>query len=1056
MCSIKHTHTDTLAMLLFSDLHLSPKTFDTCMQVLRKVHDEAKRLDVPVGFLGDFYDKVYSQGTLPVDILNELLRYFSDEWTVPMIMIPGNHDYFDAAETEHGLTPFSFANPKCIRVIDTPTMVGTQLWIPWRRDLEVLKSILSTYAHANVIFAHLDLVGFRLNATKISTEGLLPSQLPSGVPVYTGHYHTPQSHGSIQYVGSPYQLSLSEAEDKKALLVLDDHWHVSSKIPLDIGPRQFKWTVNELLTRHESLRSWDRVSVTCAQTDLIQPLVTTLREQSVEIQVKRPSLPTKTRVDNQHQMTPVELWNAYGQRSGIDVQSTSWKRVTQHLKTIPVRKSMSVANPVHPKSLEVSGFGPFETHCTLTLDASGFTLVTGECDSTRGRSNGAGKSMATAGAWLWACTGQIDGRGALSFDINHSVIHHNAKEARVSVMGTTTDGQPWSIERRLQKRPKPPHKHALHFTINHVDRTRATLSATQKAIATELFGLDMSGSALHDWLLRHSVWSQQGVTRWLDATDTQAKKELYDIANMHVWITLQQWAKKAHQDAKRQHAVKRQQLVFRKDAARDAQKNLERIKEQASEWQKAHDELIEQLQSKLTDMENSFEKLEASEPVESCLAKQREVGAIETEMKDARMCLSNMQARTELLRSKIPKEWIEKDIEKEELCLRHLDKPCVEDAKQRLDQTRAEKRARKMQLTQKRSEFDEFKAQGSCSACGRAFEKDESHLHHMNRLDAQCTAARKHFTDANKNAVDAEQKWIHAKEKHAIYTTTLEHIQNVKSYRSLLQRTEKTEKELERIEISFIRVRKQLQDMQRRYDIYKETERLRKQLECALDEHRRILQRESARECPFDQSEDVVNIAKEALEKAEQEATQSDIMLEESTVIQKWTGPCGIQTYAMEHILKRLAAFTTDWLQKFFERDDIFLQVEFNEKEKLIRRVVCDAHKGIMSGGQWRRAQLASFMAWRELSSVQFPLLVMDEACTSMDTVGIRAVQKTLRQWCDNDPQRSCYFITHEPEQHRDTSAYHTHVKILHKRGRSSIVQASQAKRARLESKNSL
>ena len=125
------------------------------------------------------------------------------------------------------------------------------------------------------------------------------------------------------------------------------------------------------------------------------------------------------------------------------------------------------------------------------------------------------------------------------------------------------------------------------------------------------------------------------------------------------------------------------------------------------------------------------------------------------------------------------------------------------------------------------------------------------------------------------------------------------------------------------------------------------------------------------------------------------------------------------------------------------------------KKKKLIRRVVCDAHKGIMSGGQWRRAQLASFMAWRELSSVQFPLLVMDEACTSMDTAGIRAVQKTLRQWCDNDPQRSCYFITHEPEQHRDTSAYHTHVKILHKRGRSSIVQASQAKRARLESENS-
>lgn len=1042
-------------MLLFTDLHLSPKTFDTCMQVLRKVHDEAKRLDVPVGFLGDFYDKVYSQGTLPVDILNELLRYFSDEWTVPMIMIPGNHDYFDAAETEHGLTPFSYANPTYIRVVDTPTMIGNQLWVPWRRDLEVLKGILATYAHAKVIFAHLDLVGFRLNASKVSTEGLLPSQLPSGVPVYTGHYHTPQSHGSIQYVGSPYQLSLSEAEDEKALLVLDEHWHVSSRIPLDIGPRQFKWTANELLARHATLRPMDRVSVTCGQTDLIQPLVTTLREQSVEIQVKRPSVPTKTRVDNQHQMSPTELWNAYGERLGIDAQTQSWKKVTQQLKTIPARKSMAVANVVHPKALEVSGFGPFETPCVLALDASGFTLVTGECDSTRTRSNGAGKSMATAGAWLWACTGQIDGRGALAFDINHSVIHHNAKEARVHVSGTTTDGQPWSVERRLQKRPKPPHKHTLKFNLNHIDRTRATLSATQRAIASELFGLDISGAALHDWLLRHSVWSQQGVTRWLDATDTQAKKELYDIANMHVWITLQQWAKEEHKDAKKQQALTRQQLVFRKDAARDAHKQLDGIKQRSNEWQQAHDALIEQLERKMTDMQTSFDQIQMSEPVDSCEDRKKELAAIEIEMNDARTCLSKMQVRTDLLHSKIPEVWLAKDPEEEELSLRRLEKPCVDDAKQRLDQTRAEKRARQMQLSQKRKEFEEFKAQGSCSACGRAFDKDDSHLHHMNRLDAQCTAARKHYTDANKNAVDAEQKWLHAKNKHAKYVTTLEHVQNVKSYRALLERVTVAKTELERIELDFFRVRRQVQDMQRRYDTYKETERLRKQLERALNEHRRILQQESARECPFDQSDDAVVAAEEALSNAEEAAEQSDLLLEESSIIQKWTGPCGIQTYAMEHILRRLAVHTTEWLQKFFERDDISLQVEFNEKEKLIRRVVCDAHKGIMSGGQWRRAQLASFMAWRELSAVQFPLLVMDEACTSMDTVGIRAVQKTLRQWCDNDPQRSCYFITHEPEQHRDTSAYHTHVKILHKRGRSSIVQASRAKRARLESKSS-
>jgi ABC-type multidrug transport system ATPase subunit len=112
----------------------------------------------------------------------------------------------------------------------------------------------------------------------------------------------------------------------------------------------------------------------------------------------------------------------------------------------------------------------------------------------------------------------------------------------------------------------------------------------------------------------------------------------------------------------------------------------------------------------------------------------------------------------------------------------------------------------------------------------------------------------------------------------------------------------------------------------------------------------------------------------------------------------------------------------------------------FDAKERLVRIVECPHHAGIMSGGQWRRKQLASFMAWREMSTHSFPLLVMDEACTSMDTAGIQSVQQTLREWCEENDRRTCLFITHEPEQHRDTSIYQNHVRIVHKRGRASLV----------------
>jgi len=163
-----------------------------------------------------------------------------------------------------------------------------------------------------------------------------------------------------------------------------------------------------------------------------------------------------------------------------------------------------------------------------------------------------------------------------------------------------------------------------------------------------------------------------------------------------------------------------------------------------------------------------------------------------------------------------------------------------------------------------------------------------------------------------------------------------------------------------------------------------------------------------------------------------------------------WVGPRGIQTYAMEYAVQKLAALTTVWLQRFFKTDDIELKVHFDSKERLVRQVVCPNHAGVMSGGQWRRAQLASFMAWREMSATEFPLLIMDEACTSMDQAGISSVQGTLKDWCEENDRRTCLFITHESTQHRDTSIYNNHVRILHKRGRSSLVEQTPRKRQKM------
>ena len=85
---------------------------------------------------------------------------------------------------------------------------------------------------------------------------------PAGFDLlYVAH---PASRGRhIRYLGSPYQTSMAEAGQEKALLVLDRYsgWEVVEEVPLDLGPRHHILhapTGSELTELSSSLRQGDR------------------------------------------------------------------------------------------------------------------------------------------------------------------------------------------------------------------------------------------------------------------------------------------------------------------------------------------------------------------------------------------------------------------------------------------------------------------------------------------------------------------------------------------------------------------------------------------------------------------------------------------------------------------------------------------------------------------------------------------------------------------------------------------------------------------------------
>lgn len=1021
-------------MLLFSDLHLSPKTFDTSMAVLRRVHKEALSKNISIGFLGDFFDHVYNKGTLPVDILNDLLRFFSEEWSVPMIMIPGNHDYFDASETEHGLTPFKYASNH-ITIVDEPKVIDGCLWMPWRRDHVQCKRIIDKYPDVKAIFGHFDIIGFKLNAKKISTEGLSLDMFPKDIPIYTGHYHTPQTYNNIRYLGSPYQLTLSEAEDKKGLVLLSSEKTFIGTIPISIGPKLYKWNQDTFLCRHTELNENDRLSV--PEDESTVHLISEVRKRGVIVHIKREIKMEPSRIAKSEHLTETELLRKFAQIQGIDCHSESFKLMYRRLKmTMTAGRTPTQSNNVIPHKMTIVGFGPFAGPLTLALNGQGFTLVSGADSETSG-SNGTGKSMITAGALLWVCSGLLDGRCGMTFENGSSVIHSGHSFASVTLSGVS-ENKPFEITRTISAQPK---KHTIEVKLNGENITRSTITATQRAIASDIFGLDISGSELWNWLLRHCCWSQQSVVRFCNANDTQAKKEIQTLANMDLWVTLSTWAKEEFKKTKQNVEYLENEVNRHSTELEKAIQNHSRKVRLAYEWQIEQLRRIEENQKDIESMQVSVDRAELPSSIPMA-PNSYTLKSFQRNLRDARDCLIRSKTRLKSIQDTLPENWEAKQHKKFE----DIEYRDIERLEQRADQCKITMAARRAQMTMRREQYETFKNKGICSACHRPFDDDPNRHEHLSKFHQELETSRMQHAKSVSTWKYAVEELQIKKKSFRDYTEYLNILEKVSNIRHIQK--EIAQSNVEELQTTVRSLTETYENENKAYMEYKQLERVRDDLNRALQVLIRIQEEISLEQNPHDISEENIDILRKGLQERENEVAFKRIYHQRLKQIIKWSGPRGIQTYVMENCVQKLAGTTTFWLQRFFG-PDARLICSFDAKERLQREVIVPGFTGVMSGGQWRRVELASFMAWRSMKSDKWPLLIMDECCTSMDQLGIRQVQETLREWCEEDSSRTCYFITHEPGQHRDTSIYQNHMQIQRKRGRSSLVDIQPHKKQR-------
>jgi UDP-2,3-diacylglucosamine pyrophosphatase LpxH len=107
------------------------------------------------------------------------------------------------------------------------------LFIPWinqENEATTLKLIQKTTCPCAM--GHLELQGFRVNRQIIMEHGLESKLFEKFERVFSGHYHTRSTNGTVFYLGNPYEIYWTDVGDTRGFTIFDtetlEHEHIDN------------------------------------------------------------------------------------------------------------------------------------------------------------------------------------------------------------------------------------------------------------------------------------------------------------------------------------------------------------------------------------------------------------------------------------------------------------------------------------------------------------------------------------------------------------------------------------------------------------------------------------------------------------------------------------------------------------------------------------------------------------------------------------------------------------------------------------------------------------
>jgi hypothetical protein len=176
--------------------------------------------------MGDTFD---SRKGIDFSALSWAKNHYYDrlqEMGVKIHTIVGNHTAYYKNTNEVNAVDLLLREYDNVTVYSEPTEIFLDklkvLFIPWinqENEEKTLKLIQKTTCPCAM--GHLELHGFRVNRQIVMEHGLDSKLFEKFKRVYSGHYHTRSTNGTVFYLGNPYEIYWTDVGDTRGFTIFD-------------------------------------------------------------------------------------------------------------------------------------------------------------------------------------------------------------------------------------------------------------------------------------------------------------------------------------------------------------------------------------------------------------------------------------------------------------------------------------------------------------------------------------------------------------------------------------------------------------------------------------------------------------------------------------------------------------------------------------------------------------------------------------------------------------------------------------------------------------------